>query len=87
MSIASVRVARLRRRSSGDGSAARLITRTPDMRVTDDPRHRGHGVQYRPPGRRYRPGHRTHDAVDDGDGQVVEALPHQVIGRQILRNG
>ncbi len=31
MSIASLRVARLRRRSSGDGSAARLSTRMPDM--------------------------------------------------------
>ena len=87
MSIASVRVARLRRRSSGRRLGRPVEHPHPRQGVTHDPGHGGPRFQDRPAGRRYRPGHRTQDAADHGRGQVVDALSHQVIGREVLRDG
>ena len=84
MSMASVRVDRLRRRSNGEGSAARRITRAPEPRVVEGSRYTAEPGSAMALPTTPTPRQRTADAADDGAGQVVDALAHQVVGRQIL---
>jgi hypothetical protein len=59
----------------------------PRARVVERTRHRCAGIGHRARDHRHRSPQRAQGPVDHIGGQVVEPFAHQVVGRQILRNG